>query len=431
MLAHVVLTQCLISSRQASALMLQKRSEHLLGLGWQLAHRSTLGPHLMCASTEGSSRIDTDTAITTVDQGATADVGCSTSPHISTAKASSKGSVRTIRRRRESHLRPGPVLLNMFAGLTCLTMQAISTNGPLLEQDAHDLCVSLGSSLPFNDLLVLAPLNPSSEKVLLYIALLSFSLLSSFFFIPATFPPLKEEANSDGNRLPSIIPRRSQEAPQHELNYIDYSYMALNMLCMPGIFYNFFNLMRSFGLDINAPPLFCIYPDSPKMLIFKTVPELCFLLPIYFLAYEFCYYWWHRTMHESPVFYQYIHKHHHQQKYPDRGAIDTFNTGCIESQVGLHLQLAVLWLSKLLGLSSLPAAIWFFSIAGWLSVLEHDKHDRTLLFDWYRTDDHHMHHSYVKCNFSPYSTVWDRVYGTFQPFKLLPKSEVATTNSEA
>ena len=38
-------------------------------------------------------------------------------------------------------------------------------------------------------------------------------------------------------------------------------------------------------------------------------------------------------MHEVPVLYKWVHKHHHQQTYPDRAAVDTFNTGCIESQV--------------------------------------------------------------------------------------------------
>ena len=38
-------------------------------------------------------------------------------------------------------------------------------------------------------------------------------------------------------------------------------------------------------------------------------------------------------MHEVPLLYKWVHKHHHQQTYPDRAALDTFNTGCIESQV--------------------------------------------------------------------------------------------------
>ena len=186
-------------------------------------------------------------------------------------------------------------------------------------------------------------------------------------------------------------------------------------------------------------------------------------------------------MHEFPVLYKWVHKHHHQQTYPDRAALDTFNTGCIESQarrlrppssvlrtpysvlrtphsvqlavaarpdltltwpspephpspdphpdpgphpdlplplplplllppqIGLYLQLAVLASWGELGLANLPAGIWFFTTAGYLSVLEHDSCERALPFDLWRADDHHMHHAYFKCNYSPYSVVWDKV----------------------
>ena len=39
---------------------------------------------------------------------------------------------------------------------------------------------------------------------------------------------------------------------------------------------------------------------------------------------------------QVPVLYKWVHKHHHQQTYPDRAVIDTLNTGCVESQVGTH-----------------------------------------------------------------------------------------------
>ena len=71
---------------------------------------------------------------------------------------------------------------------------------------------------------------------------------------------------------------------------------------------------------------------------------------------------------------RWVHKHHHQQTYPCRPALDTLNTGGIESGVGSYLQLAVLWLcGEGLGVADAPAALAFFEIAGWLSVLEHDK----------------------------------------------------------
>ena len=60
-----------------------------------------------------------------------------------------------------------------------------------------------------------------------------------------------------------------------------------------------------------------------------------------------------------------ICRSHHLQKYPDRAAVDTLNTGCVESQLGLYLQLATLLAcDRLLGVASLPAGIWFFTIAG-------------------------------------------------------------------
>jgi hypothetical protein len=164
--------------------------------------------------------------------------------------------------------------------------------------------------------------------------------------------------------------------------------MALNSLCMPGLFYHYICLMRTWGLDFAAPPMFGIYPDPPfPTLLTETTPQLVAALSVYMLSYEFIYYWygppstaelhliaapeactplctlylhpvsapslrtprcalvapsapsprplcrWHRAMHEVPVLYKWVHKHHHQQTYPDRAAIDTFNTGCIESQV--------------------------------------------------------------------------------------------------
>ena len=144
---------------------------------------------------------------------------------------------------------------------------------------------------------------------------------------------------------------------------------------MPGLFYHFLCLMRTWGLDLTAPPMFGIYPTTlSTALLTETAPQLVAALSLYLLSYEFVYYWcgppstaerhpmpaprsapsphprrtlatalsapslhplcrWHRAMHEVPLLYKWVHKHHHQQTYPDRAALDTFNTGCIESQV--------------------------------------------------------------------------------------------------
>ena len=81
-------------------------------------------------------------------------------------------------------------------------------------------------------------------------------------------------------------------------------------------------------------------------------------------------------------------------------ALDTLNTGAIEAAVGSYLQLAVLWAcGSLLGVVHVPAALAFFEIAGWLSVLEHDRFVRELPFGLWKVEEHHMHHAFVKCNY--------------------------------
>jgi len=291
-------------------------------------------------------------------------------------------------------------MLSWAAAATTLTLQATLTDWPALQQDAALLWSSLGVSL-----------DPPAQLLALYAAVWAGGLGYSYALIPATFPAPRAQATT------IEVPRRSRHMPQHQLALVDYSYVLLNTMCMPGIFYHFFSLMRTWGFDPAAPPLFGVYPASPMQLLLETAPALAAHLSLYFLTYEFIYYWWHRAMHEVPALYTWVHKHHHQQTYPDRAALDTFNTGCVESQVGLYLQLGVLWACGLLGADDLPAGIWFFTIAGYLSVLEHDKYARTLGDVW-RADEHHMHHAFVKCNYSPYTTVWDKVFGTFKPFEV-------------
>jgi len=123
-------------------------------------------------------------------------------------------------------------------------------------------------------------------------------------------------------------------------------------------------------------------------------------------------------MHEVPFLYKWVHRHHHQTQYPDRPAIDTFNTGCVESQLGLYAQIGVLWLcGAVLGVEDCAAGLWFITLAGWLSVLEHGHFERRLPFGLFSADEHHMHHAFVKCNYSPYFTIWDKVFGTHKaPF---------------
>jgi sterol desaturase/sphingolipid hydroxylase (fatty acid hydroxylase superfamily) len=327
-----------------------------------------------------------------------------------------------------SHLTPGPIMLAWTSALATMSLQVLFTDWTQLESDAAYICQAAYDSLPsaLDPLGVLGAVqtDPNAQKLALF-AFLYINSVGFSFIMPALFRPEQTEAAADGSKEDMVVPYRSspEKMPQHAMTAVDWSYVALNSMCMPGLFFHFITICRGWGLDFGAPPLFGIYPPGLRLLS-ETVPELLLYVPFYFVLYEFVYYWWHRAMHEVPALYKWVHKHHHQQTYPDRAALDTLNTGCLESQVGLYAQLGMLWgVDKLTGVHSLPGAIWFFTIAGWLSVLEHDRFQRCMPFELFRADDHHMHHAFVKCNYSPYSVIWDKVFGTFKPFKVMKKKE--------
>ena len=299
---------------------------------------------------------------------------------------------RVARKPIKRHLTPGPVMLSWTFGLMTLFMQALLTDSAQLALDASLFWASVNEHVHLAGDFLLA----SDAKVAALYVFLWLNVVGSSFVVFPRAPTRQHDRDSDGYRKPVQVPYRSQDMPQHQLTAIDWSYVVLNSLCMPGFFYHFACLIKSWGYDWTAPPLDHGSVFETCRRLFEKAPEAVFSAAIYMLIYEFVYYRWHRAMHEIPWLYMWVHQHHHQQSYPDRPALDTFNTGCVESQVGLYAQLAVLWgCRQFLGLGCIPGAVLFFTTAGWLSVLEHDKYDRALPFDIWRADDHHMHHACV------------------------------------
>ena len=272
-----------------------------------------------------------------------------------------------------------------------------------------------------------------SQFALVYLSLGLASTGSSLILFPTFFPaPRVDEVDTRGKQLPLRVPRRlALQRRSHQLGAVDAVYMALNTLCLPGLFYHFVCLMRSWGFDPGAPPLFGVYPPTVGGVVCETVPQLATLLPLYFVGYELVYYWWHRALHSVPLLYTYVHRHHHQTTYPQRGLADTLDTSPVESQIGLYLQLGTLYAYGAVGgeaFQSLPAAIWFFTIAGALSVLSHSDEAREAPAGLWRADEHHAHHALVRCNYAPYSTLWDRALGTFRPLETPHATKGQATN---
>lgn len=409
-----------------------------------------------------------------------------------TAKAVAAASLKTAK--TESHLMPGPVLLSWFAAVLTLTLQYLITNWVVLGHDTKAFWHFLESLLPPNLMYFLGQ-GTTAEYLALYSFLWVYIVSSSFILMPGLFPV--QEGDAGAKKVP--FRRRASFLRQHQLTPLDFSYVALNTLCMPGFFYHVFCLLRSWGgidmcksllllddkaegvlgplatmADPMAAPLDDIsaavwnYMHMSSEVI--SLPGALGSLAVYMVTYEFFYYWWHRAMHEVssasherahsakrphchvirphvqpcsrlhtctlhrhaqvPALYKWVHKHHHQQTYPDRPALDTFNTGCVESQIGLYMQLATLFTCGTLGVANVPAGLWFITLAGWLSVLEHDKFERALPFNLWKADEHHMHHAFVKCNYSPYTVFWDQAFGTHKAPEDFPPV-VQTAEAEA
>ena len=302
---------------------------------------------------------------------------------VPTAKPAS-GEQRQKKVKTPAHLTAGPILLAFTSALTTMALQFRFTDWQQLAMDEQGLSDFFSRFLPDSAVLQYLQHEPWAAHTALYASL--FSYISFIFLMPAAWPIFDESAMA--------IPYRRRNMRQHRLNAIDFSYVTLNSLVMPGFYYEFFCLMRSWGLDLVTEMDTAIAQNlaiadaamsadattamelllAQNAAIAQAAPVAVASLAVYFLVYEFIYYWWHRSTHESPVLYKWVHMHHHQQEYPDRPAIDTLNTGCVESQVGLYMQLAVLWgCGALLGVKDPLAAFAFFTIAGWLSVLEHDK----------------------------------------------------------
>lgn len=189
----------------------------------------------------------------------------------------------------------GPVLLAWGVSTGTLALQAVCTNSAQLAQDAAMM-------FPFMP-------NPAAQHFCLYVTLWALSFGSSAYAFPKAFPAQQSEAMFEGQQTTSVeVPHRSANMKQHQLRFVDYTYVVLNSLCIPGLFYHFICLCRSFGLDFSNPPMFGIYPDNPLELLTYTIPHTAPVLALYFLTYEFFYYWWHRAMHEIPMLYKWVHK---------------------------------------------------------------------------------------------------------------------------
>lgn len=144
--------------------------------------------------------------------------------------------------------------------------------------------------------------------------------------------------------------------------------------------------------------------------------QLCLLLPLLYVVYDFFYTLFHRALHHRSVYWL-VHKHHHRQKAPSRGNLDAVNVHPFEFLVGeyLHLLAAVLVGYAVAPVHFVPLLV-FILFGGVLASLNHTRFDvKSPVFpQLYQVKFHDIHHWYPDANYGQYSMLWDRVFGWFR-----------------
>merc|ERR1711879_403510 len=118
--------------------------------------------------------------------------------------------------------------------------------------------------------------------------------------------------------------------------------------------------------------------------------------------------------------YPYIHKHHHRQTLPERGFADAINEHPIEQFCGtVTLWGALYTTARITNVHAIVPVLYFLSLSA-LSTANHTNLDIRIPFPitlGYSVRDHEMHHRYPNCNMAQYVMGFDRLIGTYRPYK--------------
>ncbi|CAE8593781.1 unnamed protein product, partial [Polarella glacialis] len=133
------------------------------------------------------------------------------------------------------------------------------------------------------------------------------------------------------------------------------------------------------------------------------------------------YYAFHHTAHRRALYPQ-MHKQHHRNFVPWRGVADATNLHPLEQIAGITVFVTSLKVvSTLFGLHEAAGACFTISWA-FMNIANHLTFDSQfhlpVPFPSY-PQDHQMHHRMPMCNYSKLSSLFDRLFGTFQPYRPL------------
>jgi len=139
---------------------------------------------------------------------------------------------------------------------------------------------------------------------------------------------------------------------------------------------------------------------------------------------DIIYYPFHLIAHKR-AFYPYCHKQHHRNFVPFRGYADAANQHPFEQFYGFIIFITSVHLAAMT--VGVHAGTAWFAFLAWavLNIANHLAFDSMihlpLPYPAY-PHDHQMHHRFPQCNYSTLTTMCDRAFGTFQPYKDLANS---------
>lgn len=115
--------------------------------------------------------------------------------------------------------------------------------------------------------------------------------------------------------------------------------------------------------------------------------------------------------------YKLVHKHHHRQHAPSRGATDAINVHPFEFVYGEYNHLLALLITiRLLGEVHVAAILAFIVAGGAAASLNHTRLDVSLPGGLYAVRAHDVHHRMPRKNYGQYTMFWDRIMGTYLPW---------------
>ena len=207
-------------------------------------------------------------------------------------------------------------------------------------------------------------------------------------------------AFADRNRARKIDPRKISRSDI--LREIRWSFLTFLVFLVPGF------------LIVTGRRQGWIQLESGPIAIQQALPFVG-LIAVMLLVHDFYFYWIHRWMH-SRYLYRAFHEVHHRSLNPTPWAAFSFHP------LEALLESAVVYVFVIF-LPMHAAAIFVFQLVSLLMNVyghlgydltpAHWKTNRVLRFV-NTTRNHHWHHQRFSGNYGLYTTVWDRLFGTYR-----------------